>query len=133
MTYLLDTNTCIKYLNGRSEKIKQHLEALQDQDILMCSVVKAELFYGAIKSARPKENLAKQHYFVNHFPSLPFDDQAAEIYAEIRAQLEKLDTPIGPNDLLIAAIALANQVTLVTHNTSEFERVEGLQLEDWEL
>lgn len=133
MTYLLDTNTCIKYLNGRSEKIKQHLDTLQAEDILMCSVVKAELFYGAIKSARPTENLSKQHYFVNRFSSLPFDDRAAEIYAEIRARLEKLGTPIGPNDLLIAAIALANQVTLVTHNTGEFGRVEGLQWEDWEL
>lgn len=58
MTYLLDTNTCIKYLNGRSENVRQHFEVKQSQDILLCSVVKAELFYGAMKSANPEKNLA---------------------------------------------------------------------------
>jgi tRNA(fMet)-specific endonuclease VapC len=132
MTYLLDTNTCIKYLNGRSETIRQHLETLESQDIVMCSVVKAELFYGAIKSAKPAENLTKQRRFVNHFISFPFDDPAAEVYAQLRTRLERSGTPIGPNDLLIAAIAVANNLTLVTHNTGEFERVDGLQIEDWE-
>lgn len=133
MIYLLDTNTCIKYLNGRSESIRQRLTSTRPQDILLCSVVKAELFYGAMKSARPDENLAKQYRFVNRFVSLPFDDSAAEVYSHIRTQLEKLGTPIGPNDLLIAAIAVANDVTLVTHNTGEFSRVVGLKIEDWEI
>jgi tRNA(fMet)-specific endonuclease VapC len=133
MTYLLDTNTCIRYLNGRSENTRQQLEATQPQDIVLCSVVKAELFYGAMKSAKPEENLAKQHRFVSRFVSFPFDDSAAEAYSRIRARLEKLGTPIGPNDLLIAAIAMANDVTLVTHNTREFGRVESLKLEDWEI
>jgi tRNA(fMet)-specific endonuclease VapC len=133
MTYLLDTNTCIKYLNGRSERIRQHLESTQSQDIVLCSVVKAELFYGVMKSAKPKENLTKLDQFVSHFVSLPFDDKAAEVYGRIRAHLEKSGTPIGPNDLLIAAIVVANDVTLVTHNTSEFGRVAGLRLEDWEI
>ncbi len=132
MTYLLDTNTCIQYLNGRSEKIRQHLGSKQPQDIGLCSVVKAELFYGVMKSAKPEENLTKLRQFVSHFISLPFDDNAAEIYGGIRAQLEKSGTPIGPNDLLIAAIAVANDVILVTHNTSEFSRIVGLKLEDWE-
>ncbi|NJN99790.1 MAG: type II toxin-antitoxin system VapC family toxin [Anaerolineales bacterium] len=86
-----------------------------------------------MKSAKPEENLAKQHRFVSRFISLPFDDNAAEAYSRIRARLEKSGTPIGPNDLLIAAIAVANDVTLVTHNTDEFGRVEGLKLEDWEI
>lgn len=133
MTYLLDTNACIRYLNGRSENIRQHLEATQPEDIVLCSVVKAELFYGAMKSAKPEENLAKQHRFVSRFISLPFDDHAAEAYSRIRARLEKSGTPIGPNDLLIAAIAVVNDVILVTHNTDEFGRVEGLKLEDWEI
>ncbi len=133
MTHLLDTNTCIKYLNGQSESIRRHIEAMYPQSIVLCSVVKAELFYGALKSARPKQNLANQQRFVNRFISLPFDDDAAEAYGRIRAQLEKLGTPIGPNDLLIAAIAVANEATLVTHNTREFSRVEGLQIEDWEI
>jgi tRNA(fMet)-specific endonuclease VapC len=133
MIYLLDTNTCIKYLNGRSENIRHHLESVQSEDIVLCSVVKAELFYGAMKSAKPEENLAKLHRFVSRFVSLPFDDKAAEVYGRIRAQLEKLGTPIGPNDLLIAAITVANDVMLVTHNVKEFGRVAGLKLEDWEI
>ncbi|WP_445247774.1 PIN domain-containing protein [Microcoleus sp. OTE_8_concoct_300] len=64
---------------------------------------------------------------------LPFDDQSAVIYGQIRAKLAASGTPIGPNDLLIASIALANNLILVTHNTREFSRVEGLRLEDWEI
>jgi len=133
MTYLLDTNTCIKYLNGKSENVRQRLEALQPQDIVLCSVVKAELFYGAMKSATPQKNQAKLQPFVSRFVSLPFDDEAAAEYGRIRAQLEKQGTPIGPNDLFIAAIGLANDVTVVTRNTREFSRVAGLKLEDWEI
>jgi len=132
MTYLLDTNSCIKYLNGTSENIKRRLESKQPQDIVICSIVKAELFYGAQKSAKLTENLEKVHKFIDHFVSLPFDDKASEKYGEIRSDLEKAGTPIGPNDLLIASIALANNVTLVTHNTREFKRVKGLKTEDWE-
>ena len=133
MTYLLDTNTCIKYLNGKSASIRQRLEALLPQDIVLCSVVKAELFYGAMKSANPQKNQAKLQPFVSRFASLSFDDEAAKIYGRIRADLEKLGTPIGPNDLLIAAIGVTNDVTVVTHNTREFSRVAGLKLEDWEI
>jgi len=84
MNYLLDTNTCIKYLNGRSESIRQQLEAKRPQEILVCSVVKAELFYGSMKSTKPVENLAKQRRFLARFASLPFDDHAAESYERIR-------------------------------------------------
>ncbi len=133
MTYLLDTNACIKYLNGRTEKIREQLELKTPQEIVLCSVVKAELFYGVKKSARPEKNLEKLSKFLNRFVSLPFDDKASEIYGKIRVQLEKIGTPIGPNDLLIASIAISNNLILVTHNTREFGRVEGLKLEDWEI
>lgn len=132
MRYLLDTNTCIRYLNGQSERIRHHIESKNPQDILVCSVVKAELFYGAQKSRHPAKNLEKQHTFLNRFISLSFDDNAAVTYGQIRAKLEQAGTPIGPNDLLIAAIAVSNQVTLVSHNTREFKRINELQLEDWE-
>lgn len=67
------------------------------------------------------------------FTSLPFDDSAAEIYGRIRAELEAVGMLIGPYDMMIAAIALANDLTLVTHNTREFGRVAGLKVEDWEV
>ncbi|MEG4043765.1 type II toxin-antitoxin system tRNA(fMet)-specific endonuclease VapC [Microcoleus sp. Pol17_C1] len=133
MIYLLDTNTCIGYLNGRSIGVLQRLQALPSQDVAVCSVVKAELFYGSMKSNNPDRSIAQQQDFLNRFISLPFDDQSALIYGQIRAQLAASGTPIGPNDLLISCIALANNLILVTHNTREFSRVEGLRLEDWEI
>ncbi len=98
----------------------------------MCSIVKAELFNGDRKSAKPSDNLVKVHRFVDRFHSFPFDDNASEKYSEIRSELEIAGTPIGPNDLLIASIELANNIILVTHNTSEFSRIRGLKIEDWE-
>ena len=132
MIYLLDSNTCIRYLNGQSESIRRNLEARRPEEIFLCSVVKAELIYGAVKSARPESNLEKLRRFTEPFSSLPFDDGAAEVYGRIRTSLERSGKPIGPNDLLIAAIAIANGATLVTHNTGEFSRVEDLRYEDWE-
>jgi tRNA(fMet)-specific endonuclease VapC len=132
MTYLLDTNVCIRYLNGQSEAIRRRLESTPPHEIVLCSVVKAELFYGVDKSKHVNRNLTRLRRFLAPFASLPFDDTAAEIYGRIRAQLETTGTLIGPNDLLIAAISIANGATLVTHNTQEFGRIEGLELEDWE-
>jgi len=132
MTYLLDTNVCIDYLNGRAVVIRQRMESLLPSEVVLCSVVKAELFYGAMKSANPPLTLARQEPFISQFLSLPFDDAAAEVYGRLRVFLVKQGLSIGPYDLLIAAIALANNVTLVTHNASEFERVPGLQMEDWQ-
>jgi len=130
--YLLDTNVCARYLNGRSEAVRERIRATNRQDIAVCSVVKAELFYGAMRSNNPQKTLANQQQFLNLFVSLPFDDNVALIYGEIRAQLTALGTPIGPNDFQIAAIALSNNLILVTHNVREFSRVNGLQIEDWE-
>ncbi len=132
MIYLLDTNTCIRYLNASNSGVATRMAELQPTNIAVCSVVKAELFFGAMRSRNPARTLAIQQQFLNRFVSLPFDDAAAEVYGQIRANLASLGTPIGPNDLLIAAIALANDLTLVTHNTREFARVEGLTIEDWE-
>ena len=127
MIYLLDTNACILYLNGRNVNLRRKLEDHLDSDIAVCSTVKGELFYGAMRSNNPDGTLA-----LSRFISLPFDDTAAEIFGYIRAKLAKLGTPIGPYDLQIAAIGLQNNLILVTHNTAEFSRVEDLQIEDWE-
>ena len=132
MRYLLDSNICARYLNGRSLAIRKRLQSTNIADIVVCSVVKGELFYGAIKSNNPERTLARQQDFLRLFVSLPFDDDAALIYGKIRAELSANGTPIGPNDFQIAAIAMANNLILVTHNTREFIRVNGLQIEDWE-
>lgn len=133
MIFLLDTNVCVVYLNQPQSQVAKQLHRFHPQDIAVCAVVKAELFYGAMKSQRPEQTLAKQQCFLATFHSLPFDDEAALIFAKIRADLQRQGQPIGPYDLQIAAIALANDLTLVTHNTREFSRVNGLTLADWEI
>ncbi|MGB3495625.1 MAG: type II toxin-antitoxin system VapC family toxin [Elainellaceae cyanobacterium] len=133
MRYLLDTNVCVVYLNGRSSSVRDRLLATPVEEIAVCSVVKAELFYGACRSNNPTQTLERQQAFLSHFVSLPFEDEAALLAGQIRAKLASAGTPIGFYDVQIAAIASANNLTLVTHNTQEFERVDGLQIEDWEV
>lgn len=132
MRYLLDTNVCIKYLNGQNESIQNQIKFHQPEQIVLCSVVIAELVYGAKKSTKKETNLNKIQEFTSQFESFNFDENSAYQYGDIRAKLEKSGTPIGPNDLLIAAITLANKLTLVTHNLKEFGRINNLVLVDWE-
>ena len=132
MKYLLDTNVCISYLNNVESLVLTRMQMLKPSEILLCSVVEAELYYGVMKSATPSKNLTRLTPFLNQFVSLPFDSKAARKFGHIRADLAKAGTPIGPYDFQIAAIALVNRLILVTHNTREFSRIAGLQLEDWE-
>ena len=131
MIYLPDTNAWIAYVNPGASVVKSRFRAHPPADIIFCSVVKAELFYGAYRSSRQADNLHLLATLFQQFESLPFDDAAAEIYGRIRADLAARGTPIGPYDLMIAATALSNNLILVTHNTREFARVAGLSLEDW--
>lgn len=132
MRFLLDTNTCIGILTDRSPRLTARWKTMQASQLRLCSPVKAELWFGAAKSNKRAQVEQTLTVFFARFRSLPFDDQAARIYGVVRADLETKGTPIGPNDLLIASIALAGDLVLVTHNTAEFSRVNGLKLEDWE-
>ena len=129
--FLLDSDSCIGILNGSSPALVDALRQRTTRQIVLSSVVKAELLYGARHSRQVDDNLALLAEFFTAFESLPFDDRAAEHAGLVRAQLAAAGTPIGPNDLLIAATALANDVTLVSRNTREFSRVPGLRLVDW--
>jgi len=132
--YLLDTNTCITYLRGgESGAVAKKLATCAPDCVALCSIVIAELLYGAALSASPAKTAAEVRAFCAPFDSIPFDDRAAEEYGEIRAHLKRQGTPMGPNDLMIAAIAVANALTLITHNTAEFQRVPLLEIEDWQL
>jgi tRNA(fMet)-specific endonuclease VapC len=133
MIYLLDANVCIQHMRGRNLLVRQRLSAKPLQEIRLCSVVKSELFLGALRSANPTANRSKVDAFLGPYLSLPFDDAAADVHAQVRHHLETLGAIIGPYDLQIAAIALVHGCTLVTHNTKEFNRVPGLLLEDWEI
>jgi tRNA(fMet)-specific endonuclease VapC len=106
VTYLLDTNTCIRLLNDdRNASVPRRLAMLQPEAIRLCSVVKAELYYGAYRSSRREQNLATLGRLFNQFSSLPLDNQAALLVGQIRFQLGASATPVGLHDVLIAAIA----------------------------
>lgn len=132
MKYLLDTNTCIRFINGRAPQIREKMLTVDDTEIGISTIVQAEMFAGSAKSQTPERSRQIQQAFFKRFTIVPFDEKSALVYGDIRATLEKKGTPIGGNDILIAAIAIALDLILVTHNTREFERVDGLKLEDWE-
>lgn len=134
MIYLLDSNACIGWLRGNQPNLVSRIQSEKPANIFLCSVVVAELIYGAERSGPSNRaaNLLRIEQIRQQFGSFPFDDKAGEEAGRLRAYLAAQGKPIGPNDLMIAAIALANGFTLVTHNTTEFSRVPGLTIEDWQ-
>lgn len=131
MIRLLDTNTCIYFLNKTFEKVVDHFRQLSPSDIKLPAITVAELYYGAEKSIAKKKNWETVQNFVSTFEIMPFDEKSCQMYAKIRTILEKSGIPIGPMDLLIASISLANSFVLVTNNIREFERIKELKLENW--
>ena len=131
MTYLIDTNICIYIINHRPVEVVEKFKQFDVGDISVSSITASKLQYGAAKSARKKENQQRLNEFLLPFTILPYDEMAAEHYGEIRAQLEKNGTVIGPLDLLIAAQALSRDLILVTNNEKEFERINALKIENW--
>jgi tRNA(fMet)-specific endonuclease VapC len=134
LSYLLDINTWIALLQRQNAGVLAQLKQHRVDEILTCSVVLAELWYGAERSDanRRADNFAIVDELEAKYRSLPFDNEAARHYAEIRADLSRAGQPIGPNDTMIAAIARNQGVTLVTNNTAEFSRVKGLSIENWQ-
>ena len=129
--WLLDTSVCVALINRTDERSAARLLEHPRGSVRLCSVVKAELHFGAQNSSRLAENLQRVEIFSQAFDSLPFDDESARHYGIVRAQLRREGRPIGGNDLMIASIAIANSHTLVTRNVNEFSRVNGLELEQW--
>lgn len=131
MSYLLDTNVCIHFLRGDDSGLRTRFLACPPDQLYLCSIVKAELLFGARKSQRVDANLLQLERFFQPLQSLPFDDNAAEHYSMIRAVLERQGTPVGGNDMMIAATALTEDLTLATRNVREFARIPGLRVEAW--
>lgn len=131
MNYFLDTDTCIFALKNTFPAIKERMQALLPERIKIPSIVKAELLLGAQKSGDSKRIGSLVEGFLSPFGVIPFSDECTEIYARIRGDLEKKGQLIGPNDILIAAIVMADHGTLVTHNTKEFGRIHQLKIQDW--
>lgn len=132
MTYYLDTNIIVYAVNDENSPVWKKLREIPSMSIVVPEIVLGELEYGARKSMNYKKNKEINEMFLSSFELVPFcGRKMAEEYGKIRSDLEKIGKPIGSNDLLIAATVLAEGGTLVTHNTKEFSRVEGLKIEDW--
>ena len=129
--YLLDTNICIYIIKKRPAEVLQTLKRKLRKDIYISAITVAELEYGAAKSLYPEKNKIALIEFLSLFNILPFTDNDAAEYGAIRSSLEKKGQPIGSMDFLIAAQAKANDLILVTNNVREFERVDGLTIENW--
>ena len=136
MSHMLDTDTCIYLMTGREpqrqQKILARLEALDaGEPVHLSSIVVSELSYGAQKGRWKKANMMLLEQFLLDFQIADFDERAAHICGTIRTALEKKGKPIGPMDTLIAAHAASLGMTLVTHNAREFNRITGLEIENW--
>lgn len=131
MRYLLDTNTCVEVLRDGNPGVVTTFQSYPPAEMVVASIVRAELMYGALRSQQPTHNQQLVVDFAAPLGIVFFDNDAADAYGRIRADLERAGRPVGPNDTLVAAIALSRDLIVVTHNLSEFSRVDGLKVEDW--
>lgn len=129
--FMLDTNMVIYIIKHKPASVLERFQKHDPSEFCISAITLAEMQYGISKSSRPEKNQLALASFLSNIAVLPFEDTAAVEYGDIRAGLEKKGTPIGPNDMLIAAHARALGLTVVTNNTKEFERIPGLELENW--
>jgi len=128
---MLDTKICIYIIKNKPQNVLEELKKCNVGDIILSSITVSELIYGAYKSQFIEKNLKAIEHFLIPFDVAEYDYKAALAYGKIRATLEKKGQPIGSLDMLIAAHALSLDMTLVTNNIKEFERVDGLKIENW--
>ena len=129
--YLLDTNICIYLIKNSYPFMTEKVFSYEPSDIAISSITVFELEYGASKSKWGEETKRKLAVFLSPFTILHFSTEDAIAAGQVRAELEKNGRPIGPYDTLIAAQGISRGLTVVTHNTNEFIRVQGIKLEDW--
>ena len=132
LRYLLDTDTCIYLLNGEL-KVKNQVAQVGIESLAVANITKGELYFGAYNSIQVKNNLERiQAFFTTPAPQiLPLDEKVMEIFGQLKAELRRKGQLIGDIDLLIAGVAISNNLTLVTNNTKHFERIPNISLENW--
>lgn len=133
MRYLLDTNACIGVINGNPPVLRQRLVQVDPVEVAISQIVHYELAFGVCNSSQPQRNHANLRHFLRYVQVLDWGEEQATEAAQIRCELVRQGQSIGPYDTLIAAHARSLKAILVTHNDREFGRVQGLQIEDWEL
>jgi tRNA(fMet)-specific endonuclease VapC len=131
MEYLLDTNICIYIIKKKPLKVLEKFKTFPLGSIAISTITLAELQYGIQKSSLPDKNLIALNQFITPLEVIEFDYNATIQYGKVRAILERKGTPIGPLDTLIGSHALSLGATIVTNNVKEFEKIEGLKIENW--
>ena len=131
MKYMLDTNIIIYLIKNKPKNVLKNFTKHKLDEICISSITFAELIYGVEKSVHQEQNRIALYSMLSNVKILNFNSLAAEKYGNLRAKLEHSGSLIGPMDLLIASHALAENLTLVTNNISEFVRVQNLKLENW--
>lgn len=132
MTYLLDTDTCIYWLRDRFS-VRAKVREIGWNQIVICVITAAELYYGAYNSSRVQENLTRAEEFTQNLPVIPLSNNSIKVFGELKTELRKSGQPIGDFDLLIASVALTENYILVTNNTRHYSRINGLRMENWTL
>jgi tRNA(fMet)-specific endonuclease VapC len=128
---MLDTNTCIYIIKRKPPDVLERFRRTEISEIGISSITLSELLYGVSKSSRPEQNQWALTQFIAPLELLPYGDDAAQYYGDLRVHLEKQGTPIGSLDMLIAAHALSIACTLVTNDEKEFIRIPNLNIENW--
>ncbi|MBO1351038.1 MAG: type II toxin-antitoxin system VapC family toxin [Hormoscilla sp. GUM202] len=130
MKYLLDTDTCIYWLNGR-DSVRNRLLAVGWAEVGICVIIVAELYFGAYNSNRVASNIERAEQFMRQLSVFPLDNNTLRRFGELKSQLRRIGRPIANLDLLIASVAVTNNMILVTNNTRHYERIGELKLENW--
>ena len=131
MKYMLDTNVCIDYMRGTDQGIKNRLLACKEDELCISSITLSELLYGVNRSSNPVKNRNALYKLLVKIEVIDYGTEASEFYGIIRNELVRRGMVIGAMEMLIAAHAMSNKLVLITHNTAEFGRISGLEIEDW--
>jgi tRNA(fMet)-specific endonuclease VapC len=131
MEFMLDTNICIYIIKRKPLNVIERFKQTKISQIGVSTITLSELSYGVSKSSKPEQNQMALAQFLAPLEILPYGDDAAQYYGDLRTHLEKQGTPVGSLDMLIAAHALSIACTLITNNVKEFVRIPNLKIENW--
>lgn len=130
MKYLLDTDICIYWLKGKTT-VKTKVEQVDWSDIAICVITATELYFGAYNPNKVEQNLKTAENFIQSITVLPLSNDTLKKFGQLKAQLRKVGTPVADFDLLIASVAISENLTLVTNNTRHYQRITDLNLDNW--
>ena len=130
MKYLLDTDICIYWLKGRIT-VRDKINEVGQTEIAICVITVSELYFGAYNSSKIENNLRTAENFIGSIPVIPLSNDSLKKFGQLKTQLRQAGTPVADFDLLIASVALTEDLILVTNNTRHYQRIEGLKLDNW--